>query len=181
MLFRVEERARPWICVGVIGRCWGVMGRPAWVGVMGRWVGVIGRCWFGVMGRPVVLGESGAGNIGLWGAGDMRPLGCGGFDGRRIPGGGGPIGRPFGGGPCGRGLTGSLDRQVRGVTPCFERSIVMQRAWGSVSRCSWNILIGFMLFQLTQPSSYSCSILTSEPARSSSSSSIDGLKSSWTR
>lgn len=34
------------------------------------------------------------------------------------------------GGPWGRGFTGSLDRQVRGATPCWLRSMRMQRAWG---------------------------------------------------
>lgn len=74
-----------------------------------------------------------------------------------------PIGCPGGvRGPfcCGRGLTGRVERQVLGTTPCFERSRRMQRA---------------------HPSSYSCNIRINWPARNSSSSSIEGLKSSCTR
>ena len=37
----------------------------------------------------------------------------------------------------GRGLTGSLDKQVRGQTPCWERSMRMQRAWRKSQRDVW--------------------------------------------
>ena len=68
-------------------------------------------------------------------------------------------GGPWRGGPV-RGLTGCLDKQVLGTTPCWVRSMLMQRA---------------------HPSSYSWSMRTSDPALSSSSSAMEGLKSSCTR
>ena len=71
------------------------------------------------------LGVSGRGTIGPWCIG---PFGAGGLEGRRgpcdVPG-----REPWGGGPWGRGLTGSFERQVRGATPCWLRSILMQRAY----------------------------------------------------
>jgi hypothetical protein len=115
-LFR---RACVWEADGLRGRpCW-LLGGPLGLdplGVMGRlpagdierggplfMAGDIGRPWplAGDIGRFCML----AGDIG-------RPCG-----GTRMPGGGGPLaaGEPF---CCGRGLTGRVDRQVLGTTPC---------------------------------------------------------------
>lgn len=70
-------------------------------------------------------------------------------------------GRPGPAAPgAGRGLTGLAERHVRGATPCLDLSMRVQSA---------------------QPSSYSCRRRIRSPALSSSSSSIEGLKSSWTR
>lgn len=97
-----------------IGPLMGPIGPPGPIrpgppcGVMGRPCGVIGRPW-GVIGRP-------------WGA-MLRPCGVIG----RPPLGltGGPMRPPPGGG---RGLTGRVDRHVRGTTPCSERSRRIHRA-----------------------------------------------------
>lgn len=106
----------------------GVIGRspmPLMLWERGRLPGECGAGEFlpSVLARSRPVGVNGRGTIALLTWGEA---------GRRMPGGGGPIGRPggpFGGGPWGRGLTGSLERQVRGQTPCWERSRRMQRAW----------------------------------------------------
>ena len=104
--------------------------------------------------------------------------------------------RPFGGGRIGCGLLapepraywfrwdglgfeGLAARQVRGTTPCWDRSSRIHKAYIKVSttltRDMWKEKTR------THPSSYSWSNRTSCPTRSSSSSSIDGLKSIRTR
>lgn len=59
-------------------------------------------------------------------------------------------GRFWGGGP--RGLTGTLERQVRGTTPFWLRSIRVHRACGVVSKRSNGTE---ECERLTHPSSYS--------------------------
>jgi hypothetical protein len=78
-------------------------------GLRERPSGVDGNGPVGVMGRPSAV-------IGAWG---IRCI-CG----PRMP--GWPTRGPF---CCGRGLTGLVERQVRGTTPWRERSRRMQRAW----------------------------------------------------